>query len=267
MPTTDPSSEQSADARDAVEALVHRHGDTIYGLGLQVCRTPEDAEEMVQQTFLNAYRSWDSFEGRAKPTTWLYTIARRVCTRMRRPRAGEPSHLETLDELLPRGEATVADASALDPHRERLAGEARETVERGLAELPLDFRLPLVLVDVAELSIAEAAEVLGVKPATVKTRVHRARLKLRQAVDATLPQKSVPPAPPMAEAQVCLSMLEAKQRALDREVDFPYADSALCERCRGVFAALDLGQEACRAVGRGAMPPTLRDRLRALLEG
>lgn len=263
MPTADPQS----DARDAVETMMRRHGGTLYGLGLQVCGSPEDAEEMVQQTFLNAYRSWDSFEGRAKPTTWLYTIARRVCTRMRRPRAGEPAHLETLEELLPRGEATVADAAALDPYRERLAGEARETVERGLAALPLDFRLALVLVDVAELSIGEAADVLGVQPATVKTRVHRARLKLRQALDPTLPQKPVPPAPPVEQAQVCLSMLEAKQRALDREVEFPYADAALCERCRGVFAALDLGQEACRAVGRGELPATLRERLRGLLDG
>jgi predicted RNA polymerase sigma factor len=131
-----------------------------------------------------------------------------------------------------------------------------------LGALPIEFRLPLVLTDIAELSIAEAAEVLGLKPATVKTRVHRARLKLRKALDRSLPQKEEPRTEP---AEVCLSMLEAKQEALDRGVAFPYSDRALCERCRAVFATLDLGREACSALGTGALPPALRERLRRRL--
>lgn len=261
-------------ARRAVGELAEEHGDTIYRLGLRMCGSPEDAEEMVQQTFLNAYRGWEGFAGRSRPTTWLYTIARRVCQRQQRPRAGQPSEMEPLDELLPSRQAEVADPESLaglygpagdehpDPHRRQLAREAGALVDRALGELPFDFRLALVLVDVAELSIPQAAEVLGVKPATVKTRVHRARLKLRRAIEEDLPKRAVPRTQP---AQVCYSMLQAKQEALDRGVEFPYPAAALCDRCRAVFATLDLGREACRTLGAGEVPAGVLERLGEML--
>lgn len=228
------------------------HGGRIYGLGLRLCGDPAQAEDLVQETFLAAYRGWEGFEGRSEPSTWLYTIARRLCQRLHRRQSGEPRTLETLDELLPGNDATVADPARFDPHDERLRHEVSETVDRALAELPLDFRLALVLVDIAELSLAEAAAVLAVPINTVKTRVHRARLRLRRAIDAGLPQRSIERTQP---AQVCYAMLQAKQLALDHEAPFPYPESALCERCKGVFAALDLGKDACVAIGRGELPP------------
>jgi RNA polymerase sigma-70 factor (ECF subfamily) len=256
--------ELPADPAAAIEALVAAHGRTLYNLGLRICGSPADAEEMVQETFLNAFRAWGSFEGRAKPSTWLFTIAKRVCLRKHRRRAGAPDRLEPLEDLLPGSSDTVADPAAADPLDEQVAREAQATVEAALRELPVDFRLPLVLVDIAELSIAETAEVLGLKTNTVKTRVHRARLKLRQALDRTLPQRAVTAVQP---TQICLSMLQAKQEALDREVEFPYSDQALCERCSAVFAALDLGQEACRRIGRGEPPPGFTERLVASVAG
>lgn len=246
------------DAGAAVTRLLADYGDRLYGLALRLCGGREEAEDLVQEVFLQAYRKWHTFEGRSEPSSWLFTIARHACQRMHRRRAGEPQALEPLDELLPGRSPTVADLDAAGPHRDRLRSEAEATVERALATLPLDFRLPLVLTDVAELSIAETAEVLGLKPNTVKTRVHRARLKLRQALDAGLPQKAVPRTQPQ---EVCLSMLRAKQEALDRGVEFPYSDHALCGRCRAVFATLDLGRDACLALGRGELPRPARERL------
>lgn len=274
-PTPDPATQD--EARRAVGELADAHGGTLYGLGLRMCGSPEAAEEVVQETFLNAYRGWDDFAGRSKPTTWLYTIAKRVCMRQQRLRAGEPREMEPLEELLPGNQDEVADlpwAAGLagthagdddpDPQRRQLAREASDTVDRALGELPFDFRLALVLVDVAELSIAEAAEVLGVNPATVKTRVHRARLKLRRVIEEELPKRAVPRTQP---ARVCYSMLQAKQEAMDRGVAFPYADAALCERCRAVFATLDLGREACRKLGAGHVPAGLLERLGEMLNG
>lgn len=238
---------------------MRRHGGTIYGLGLRLCGSPEDAEEMVQETFLQAFRHWRQFEGRSRPTTWLYTIARRVCQRQNRPRAGEPATLEPLDELLPGRDGQLADLDSSDleatPFSARLRHEAAATIERALGELPLDFRMPLVLVDIAELSIAETATVLELPKNTVKTRVHRARLKLRKILDASLPQKDEPATQP---ATVCYTMLRAKLDALDRGVDLPYSDEALCARCRSVFATLDLGRDVCVAFGRGELPVHVR---------
>lgn len=256
--------ELPADPAAAIEALAAAHGRTLYNLGLRICGSPADAEEMVQETFLNAYRAWGGFEGRSKASTWLFTIARRVCLRMHRRRAGEPERMEALADLLPGPSDTVADLHAADPFDEQVAREAQGTVETALRELPVEFRLPLVLVDIAELSIAETAEVLGLKENTVKTRVHRARLKLRQAIEATLPQRHVEATQPQ---EICLSMLRAKQEALDRHVEFPYPDEALCERCSSIFAALDLGHEACAAIARGEPPAGFTDRLLTAVTG
>jgi RNA polymerase sigma-70 factor (ECF subfamily) len=68
----------SMSAGEAVERLMQDHGGRIYGLGLRLCGDPEDARDLVQETFLRAYRKWDQFEGRSEPATWLYTIASRV---------------------------------------------------------------------------------------------------------------------------------------------------------------------------------------------
>jgi len=256
------TSSDTSDAHAAIDELIAAHGGTLYNLGLKICRSPEVAEELVQETFLNAFRKWDSFEGRSQPKTWLYTIARRACQRLQRPRAGEPETLEPLESLLPKPGETLGTLEESGPYREHLVREAQATVDRALGELPLGFRMPLVLVDIAEFSIAETAAILDLEPGTVKSRLHRGRLKLRQIIDRCLPQKVQPVQQPSA---VCLSLLQAKQEALDREVPFPYADSALCERCKAVFAALDLGQEACRVIGKGALPGQLRDRLEAAL--
>lgn len=263
---TEPATRETPEAREAVERLVAEHGGTLYGLGLRICGSPQAAEDMVQETFLNAYRGWKGFEGRSEVTTWLYTIARRACTRMHRPRAGEPSHMEPVEELaevLPGEDDAVADLSRVDPYSETVRREARERVDRALAELPPDFRMALVLVDLAELSIAEVARVLGVPENTVKTRVHRARLRLRTAVEEGLPRRHVAAD---GERNACLAMLQAKQEALDRGVELAIPGDTLCERCRAVFTTLDLSKDACRSIREGGLPETVREHLRAMLD-
>lgn len=263
---SEPATPRTPDAREGVERLVAEHGGTLYGLGLRICGSPQAAEDMVQETFLDAYRGWKGFEGRSEVTTWLYTIARRACLRQHRPRAGQPSRMEPLEELeegLPGADAPVADLSRVDPYSQSVRREARERVDRALAELPPDFRMALVLVDLAELSIAEVARVLDVPENTVKTRVHRARLRLRKAVEEGLPRREIPTE---GERNACLSMLQAKQEALDRGVELPIPGETLCERCKAVFATLDLSKEACRSIREGGLPEIVREHLREALD-
>ena len=68
-----------ADPAAAVEVLVREHGDRLYGIAGRLCGRPEEAEDLVQEVFLQAFRGWRAFEGRSKPLTWLYTIASRAC--------------------------------------------------------------------------------------------------------------------------------------------------------------------------------------------
>ncbi|MGD2114372.1 MAG: RNA polymerase sigma factor [Acidobacteriota bacterium] len=251
-------------AGQAIPRLVDAHGGRLYGLGLKLCGNPEDAEDLVQEVFLLAYRKWHQFEGRSDPSSWLYTIGARACQRMHRRRSGEPSRMEPLADLLPSEDEAVPDPEAEGPLDEQLRREAREVVDRALETLPPDFRIALVLKDIAELSVAEVARVLGVKEATVKTRVHRARLALRKALEKELPGPAGPGgAAPRATGahprSVCLDLLRAKQEAMDRGEELPVPDEVVCDRCRALFASLDLTRDLCREVADGELPPELRE--------
>lgn len=261
-PTSTPS--EDAPSREAIARLFDEYGPLVYSLGLRMCDSPDAAEDLVQETFMRALSSWEGFEGRAKPSTWLYTIASRACQRMRRRRAGEPRRLEPIERLLPSGDEGVIQLPSGDDPSERAAmSEAIDAVRGAIAELPLDFRLPFVLKEVLEFKVAEIAEVLGVSENTVKTRLHRARLKVRSALAEALPGHS--PGPPDHDREECLVLLKAKQEALDRDARFPVPDEDLCERCRSVFGTLDLGRDVCRSLRAGEFPEPLRERILASL--
>lgn len=251
---------KSEPAQVAGSRLFEARGGQLFALGLRLCGNPQQAEDLVQETFLQAFRKWEHFEGRSDPSTWLYAIAVHVCKRFHRRRSGEPRLLESITELLPLGEATVANLpSTKGPEQALLRHEIQDVVEGAISKLPLPFRLPLVLKDIAEFSIPQVAAILGLKEESAKTRVHRARLFLRKKLAKRLPQRSAPP--PNHSQQVCLDLLAAKQEALDRGVDFPLADGEWCIRCGALFATLDLAQGVCREIGRGTIPEKLRRRL------
>lgn len=242
----------------AIPRLLDLHGSQIYGLGLRMCGNPDDAQDLLQDVFLLAFRKWHQFEGRSSPSTWLYTIAARVCQRTRRLRAGQPRELQSMSALLPSGEEGVLDVpSEGDTPQDVLErAETRALVGEAIAALPPRFRLPLILKDLMDLSIGEIAETLGVKEATVKTRLHRARLFAAKELARGLPKRPAPP--PDHERALCLDLLHAKQEALDRGVRFPVTQEELCVRCRSLFITLDLTQEACRQLGRGELPEPVR---------
>ncbi len=252
----------SLPAHKVIPQLLEKHGGLIYTLGRRLCGSPEDAEDLVQETFFVAFRNWEQFEGRADPKTWLYTIASRACQRMHRRRAGEPRRVARLSELLPSDDnrVPVLPTAEEGPDLGLLRKEARETVERAIGTIPLHFRLPLVLKEIADFSLAEIAEILGLKKATVKTRVHRGRLLLRKALEENLPTRKA--SPPDHPKRVCLDLLLAKQESLDRGAPFPYPPGELCSRCKAMFATLDLAHDVCVGLARGELPPELRQALR-----
>src|SRR5687768_715039 len=165
--------------------VAERVAPRLFRVALRMCGSPDDAEDLVQDTLLQGFRKWPQFEGRSEPTTWLYTIAARLCQRRRRRRAGEPRRMESLSELLPSADdptPLLGVSPGESPLQEHARREAEQTVAEALTRIPSHYRLPLVLADIAELSTPEVARILGLKEATVKTRVHRARLALRRAL-------------------------------------------------------------------------------------
>ena len=246
---------------ETITQLMTEHGGQLYGIARKLCGNVDDADDLVQETFLQAYRKWDQFEGRSKPMTWLYTIAARRCMRMRRKKSGEPERMASFEELAPFGDGPMAAPEDEGPLSEQIRREGIELVQNAIVELPEDFRVPLVLKDVAGLPIADIAGILEVNPATVKTRVHRARLKIRKALEQTMVKRDLPPA--AYERQVCIDLLEAKQNALDQGVELD--QEVVCDRCRAVFASLDMGHDLCMNLGEGSLPTEVRGRVLAAI--
>jgi len=265
MNAREPEHDGVKSARDvAVAQLFQQHGARVFALARRLCRTHEEAEDLVQEVFLAAHRHWDQFEGRGDASAWLWTIAARACARMHRRRVGEPLHTLSLDSddgAFERAELGVVDQTGIDA---AVRAELVERVRAALAELPDEHRVPLVLKDVVGLSIEDTSAALGVPTGTVKSRVHRARLALRTALERGLPRRSVPPA--AFERAVCLDLLRTKQDALDRGVAFPVANEIVCERCNLVFRTLDLAQDLCRELGSGPLPGELADRVAQSLD-
>jgi RNA polymerase sigma-70 factor, ECF subfamily len=188
VPATEPSDETlaaraAAGDDSAFEEIVARYQARVFRLACRLT-TDTDAPDVLQETFLQVYRHLASFRGEAQFGTWVYRIATNAALMLRRARARRPA--EPLDQFLPqfdaqgRHAATPAElqvASCADEilDRQFLAEKARDVIAR----LPDLYRDAFVLRDLEEMSTADVAHALGVDPATVRQRVHRARLMLR----------------------------------------------------------------------------------------
>jgi RNA polymerase sigma-70 factor (ECF subfamily) len=148
-------------------------------------RDPADAEDVVQETFLSAFKGIDRFDGRSGLSTWLYRIAFNAAMmrlRRRRPEFVPVDRADEQEEDLPIPEAMVD--WCLLPEQELVRSEAREEMERAIGELPPKLRAVFVMRELEELSTEETAQALGLSEQAVKTRLHRARLLLRERLSS-----------------------------------------------------------------------------------
>jgi RNA polymerase sigma-70 factor (ECF subfamily) len=162
----------------AFEALVNQHARYVYNLALRLVHDPQEAENLSQEAFFRAWRGLSRFRGEASFTTWLYQIVTHLCyNRLPRLRA-ELAALDP-DEMLveiPDHQPGIEDRL--------LSDELRHTLHTILDALPDGFRLLLTLRHLQGMSYAEIAQVTGMPLGTVKTGIHRARLQLRQRLEA-----------------------------------------------------------------------------------
>jgi RNA polymerase sigma-70 factor, ECF subfamily len=164
--------------RLAFEELVRRHADRLYAVVLRFVADAGEAEEVTQDAFLRAWRSIDKFEFRSRFFTWLYRIG--INEAKRRAERGPPAGTVGVIEDSPIEEAPDwSEAPEFRTEQRQLRGVLEEAVRA----LPLDYRAPLILRDVEGLSTHDAAEVMELGEAAFKSRLHRARLAVRRAVD------------------------------------------------------------------------------------
>lgn len=169
---------------EAFSYLFETYADKIYRVAVGVVRDEEEAEGVVQETFLRLFQRLEQFEGRSKLSTWLYRVAYNLSidrVRKRRPQVSLDD--DSGDEPLP-APVILADWRQA-PEQQLSDAEVAEALDAAIAGLNEKYRTVFVLREVEGLSTVETAEVIGIKPGAVKVRLHRARLFLRERLSQT----------------------------------------------------------------------------------
>jgi RNA polymerase sigma-70 factor (ECF subfamily) len=177
----------AAGDREAMERLLMRAQEVAYRFSLLVCGHAQDAEDVMQDALLKTYRYVSRIKEPEAFRTWLYTTVRNACLMKRRRHVGEPAHLTSIEQGGSGGggdtqpveledHARPADQMMIDAW---VSGRLRQA----LMALPPSYRMIVVLREMEGLSTREVAKVAGISEANVKTRLHRARVMLRQALE------------------------------------------------------------------------------------
>jgi RNA polymerase sigma-70 factor, ECF subfamily len=175
----------------AVRILVQRYNRRLYRVARAVVRDDSEAEDVVQEAHMRAFASLDKFRGESSFSTWITRIALNAALgrlRRRRPTVVlEAMENKSADEA----RVIIFPSAIANPEQAMARSQVRELLEQAVEDLPEPFRVVLVLRDIEDMSIEETAGHLGLKPATVKTRLHRARKLMRdglaQKMAASLP--------------------------------------------------------------------------------
>ena len=166
--------------RAALDRLLRRHVDRVHGLSRRLMGSEADAADAAQEALIAAVRGLPRFDGRSTFSTWLYRITTNSCLDELRRRSRRPDPMADLPEPRPGG-ATMASVVA-----------DRLDIDSALRSLPVEFRAAVVLRDLCELDYAEIADVLGIPPGTVRSRIARGRAGLSRALGNPEPTSERP---------------------------------------------------------------------------
>jgi RNA polymerase sigma-70 factor, ECF subfamily len=172
---------QGGDSK-ATDQLLTRHELRIYRYGLRMCGNEADARDVLQETLLAAFKCLPGFRGDSQISTWLFQIARSFCIKQRRRRGGEPLHHESVDT--PEVRKVASEMFTTDGRSH--AREVGTLIQAAIRTLTPEYREALVLRDIEGLSAEEAAVVVGIEVGALKSRLHRARMALKQQLAAVL---------------------------------------------------------------------------------
>lgn len=172
----------NAGRHDLFQELVKRYEIKLYNFGLRMCGDTRDAEDMVQETFLNVFKYLKDFRYETKFKNWLYRIAASICIKKRRKSKFAPDRELSLEEFLPKEDAPTPREIpnwAQLPLEKLLNDELSKMLQEAIISLPKKYRVVVILRDLERFSTAETAQILNIGESNVKVRLHRARLYLR----------------------------------------------------------------------------------------
>ena len=250
----------------ALGVLLSRHAPGIYRFGMKMCRDPEDAKDVVQDTLLAAARGIRELRGASSLSTWLYAVARSFCIKKRRGAKAQVGGVVSLEHEP--GAMQIASREA-PPDDAAAARELGAALERAIASLEPMYREVLVLRDVEGLSAGEVAEVLGISIQAVKSRLHRGRLDVRAQLEPFFPSAERSAGTP--SAGTCPDVVALFSRYLEDEIGPNECASmerhvASCKRCDAACKSLKHTLALCRAEPRGEVPADVQALVRKALD-
>ena len=259
---------------DSVEqALIQLQG-AILSFSMKVCGNREDAEDTMQETLLQAAPQLSHFDRSEALAVWLYKVAKTRCLMSRRRSKFAPARTLSLESLLQShwDVAGLSSRAGSTPEELVLRGERHEALQQAVLKLPPQYRLPLVLHDMEELSTEETATVLGIREGTVRVRLHRARLFLRNELERTSGPRLVLQKAPQILSRRCRTLIAALSEYLDERLDDTLCGELEkhvdgCPACRRLLSELERTVKQCRLHQPvGQLRPSARTRQTLLAE-
>ncbi len=243
----------------ALEQLLSLHEKSVYRFGLRMCGSEEDAKDVLQETLLAAFRGLHQFRGDAELSTWLYQVARTHCFRSRRRRSGAPETHEPLQS----GEVRELPSAERGPDEVSHARQMGELLQAAILALPDTSREALILRDVEGLSAEEAAEVVGIEVRALKSRLHRARLQLREHLSTLTGEGAAAGrgCPELAKEVALFAKEELDQASCVRLEDH----LSRCPDCSQACDSLKRSVSLCRRIPGDAVPEPVRNAVRQAL--
>ena len=243
----------------AMDALLANHQKQVYRFGLRMCGSEDAAKDVLQQTLLTAFQTLHQFRGDAELSTWLYQIARTYCSRSRRRKVEEPARFEPAHSP----EALGIASEAAGPEELAQAKGIGEVLETAILALPDSYREALILKDVEGLTAEEAAQVLGIEVANLKSRVHRARNELRAHL-ATLLE-------PGGSSHDCAALAEELSDFAADDIEKETcvkieAHLAGCPTCSSACESLKRSVSLCKQIPGEVVPAAVQAAVRRALE-
>jgi RNA polymerase sigma-70 factor, ECF subfamily len=241
--------------RVALEQVLAQVAPLVHRFGMRMCRHRADADDVLQDTLLSVATHLAEFEGRSSLSSWVFTLARSACARKRRGLKNQPHSGEGIDRL-----------SSADETPEQSAGdkELRGALEGALGSLSEEHREVVLLRDMEGLSAADVAASLGISVEAVKSRLHRARAALREALRGVL-ERDAPAIQPG-----CPDVLAAFSAKLEDELGADDCEAmeqhvASCPACASACSAVRTALWACRTTAQGDVPPEVQARVKAAI--
>jgi RNA polymerase sigma-70 factor (ECF subfamily) len=262
---------------NSMEKAVALLQQSVFSFSMRVCNQREDAEDTMQEVLLKSVPVLSRFESPKALAVWLYKVAKNRCLMNRRKSKFAPQSELSLDELMPdRTElAQLSDRKGFNPEAFAIRSQKAQWLREAIQKVPPEYRIILVLHDMEGLADDDVAEITGLRPGTVRVRLHRARLFVRKEISKRLRSgpksgrpRQVQPEP--ARPANCKAMFAELSEYLDEQLD----DSMCarlekhmdgCEPCQAFLSTLEATVSALRKDAKEAPDPRKARKLREQL--